>query len=358
MKTFFLFILFAVLFPLISSAQNNAEEVDSSFKDANTIVLPIVFFIPETSWAFGLAGNYKFRRSPSSKPSQINLGGAYTLNKQILSYLSYRLFSLDNRWWWEGEFGYYDYVYDFEGVGFTNRFPLNKFFTTFPEIKTKLTYEVAKDYFVGLGYYYANYRSVSWLSEDIYNYDIVGVEGATLSGLQVVAATDKRDNIVFPRKGSYTELKFFSHKDFLGSEFEYQKIQMDYRKYFPIGKSVLAFQFFSETNIGNTPFQDLAKFGGAKVSRGYQRGAYRDQNMQVVQAAFRVPIVWRISMAVFGSVGTMSDQILQYKDSELLWAGGTGIRFAADTKDQLNIRFDVGFGKNSLEYYFTIGEAF
>ena len=359
-KIFQSFILILFLLPPKVDAQESINQVDSLSKDINIIALPVVFFLPETSWAFGLAGNFKFRRTkdPDSKPSQINLGGAYTLNKQILSYLSYRLFSKDSRWWWAGEFGYFDYVFDFEGVGFNERFPLNKFFTTFPEIKTKLSYEIAKDYFVGLGYYYADYRNVSWQSDSIYNYEITGVEGAKISGLQIVAATDKRDNIVFPRKGHYTELKFFTHRKGFGSEFKYNKIQIDYRKYFSLGETVLAFQLFSETNIGNTPFQDLAKYGGGKISRGYQRGAYRDQNMQVIQAAYRFPLFWRFSMGVFGSVGTVSKQIFQYKDSELLWAGGGGLRFAADTKDQLNIRFDVGFGKNSLEFYFTIGEAF
>ena len=57
---------------------------------------PLVFYTPETKLGFGLAGAFNFKAGPKSdtllNDSQILTGSAYTLEKQLLLYLPWKIF--------------------------------------------------------------------------------------------------------------------------------------------------------------------------------------------------------------------------------------------------------------------------
>ncbi|NJL73774.1 MAG: hypothetical protein HC892_00795 [Saprospiraceae bacterium] len=104
-----IFACWLVIFLLF--AKLNAQPIDTS-SQTSFIVLPIVYYTPETSWAFGGASAYVFSLPGQRIPnSQIQLGGAYTLEKQLLTYLSYRIYYKE--WNTFGELGYYRYTYRF-----------------------------------------------------------------------------------------------------------------------------------------------------------------------------------------------------------------------------------------------------
>ena len=114
MKYVFLFLLFLV------AGISNAQERDTADYKARIVGIPILFYGPETSLGFGAAGFFTFKLPPQDslvRPSQINIGAAYTLEKQILTYSSYDLWTKNNLFNFTGEFGYYRYFYDFWGVG-------------------------------------------------------------------------------------------------------------------------------------------------------------------------------------------------------------------------------------------------
>lgn len=65
---------------------------------------------------FGVTGIYAFRfkkEDITTRPSQLTLGFAHTLNKQVLIYLPYQLFAKQQVFNIYGELGYYLYSYQF-----------------------------------------------------------------------------------------------------------------------------------------------------------------------------------------------------------------------------------------------------
>ena len=83
----FFIIGFCLSLPFVSHADTLSK--DSSSLDF--VVLPLIYFSPETSWAFGVgtAASFRFKNeSSNSRLSQVQVGGAYTLNKQLLTYFS------------------------------------------------------------------------------------------------------------------------------------------------------------------------------------------------------------------------------------------------------------------------------
>ena len=89
-------ILLLFLLPLRALAQADTSEADSidPYK-LNYSILPLVYYLPETSVGFGVGGIVTFRfrtEEPDSRPSQFQLGASYTLMDQFLLYFPYRLF--------------------------------------------------------------------------------------------------------------------------------------------------------------------------------------------------------------------------------------------------------------------------
>src|SRR5688572_9088068 len=81
---------------------------------------PIVYYTPETRWAFGAAGVTTFYGNypaDSLYPSSVGLSFIYTQEKQTLAYFPYNLYFRHGAYWLYGEVGYYQYNYDFFGVG-------------------------------------------------------------------------------------------------------------------------------------------------------------------------------------------------------------------------------------------------
>ncbi|NNE54561.1 MAG: hypothetical protein HKN32_00975, partial [Flavobacteriales bacterium] len=87
---------------------SKCEHVVAQDTTRSAIALPIAFYLPETRWGFGAAGIINFNIQPQdtiAPPSQIQLGGAYTQEKQILAYLNYNLFWDQRKWNVSGELG-------------------------------------------------------------------------------------------------------------------------------------------------------------------------------------------------------------------------------------------------------------
>lgn len=89
--------LLALFFFLQLNHRVRGQESDSS--NSKLIALPFVFYAPETSFGFGALGSYTFKFNSENQNllnSQVQLGFAYTLEKQWLFYLPFQLFWKDN----------------------------------------------------------------------------------------------------------------------------------------------------------------------------------------------------------------------------------------------------------------------
>lgn len=358
------YLLLCLVFASQVSAVTEIALADTT-KRYSFIVLPLVFSSPETSWGFGGATNVTFRfkgQDQTARPSQFQLGFAYTLNKQFLSYLPFQLFFKEEKYKLYGELGYYRYVYFYFGNGNNAREEDREIFNVnYPRIRLNGLYGINKNWFVGLRYWMDDYNIVKVEENGLLDSapNIVGREGGLLSGGGVAVNYDSRDHLFTPRKGILAELVLFGNEKFLGSDFSFQKIYLDVAAYFPIAKNhTLATQVYSELTVGTPPFNQLSLLGGTKRMRGYLEGRFRDKQYITSQIEYRFPLFWRLGMTAFVTTGSVGSTVGDFFDDQWFYTYGLGLRIMLDTKARVNLRIDAGFGKETSGFYLTFGEAF
>jgi hypothetical protein len=220
---------------------------------------------------------------------------------------------------------------------------------------------VAKDFYAGIPIDVANYFNIKPDSNSFLVRDsVTGLNGGFTLGTGLNAAYDTRDNRYNSYKGAYILGVVFWHPSFLGSAYQYTRLDLDMRKFFnPWLKHVIAVQATTTYTSGDVPFYDLAQLGGDNKMRGYYLGAYRDKVLVDGQIEYRAPI-WKI----FGATAWLGAGRVAsgYNDLSLdgfKFSYGAGIRIKVDSKHNTNLRFDFGFGGNGIKgTYINFAEAF
>ena len=326
---------------------------------------PLVFYSPETNLGFGAAGIFAFRfrdELPSSQPSQLQMGFAYTLKKQVLLYFPFQLYYQNQKYYSYGELGYYRYIYKFFGVGnHTNPDVVENYSVIYPRIRLNFLQRVHPGLYIGLRYWYEDFNITQLDPEGkLIKGDISGSSGGVTSGPGVVGIYDTRDNVFFPQHGLYAEAVIQTNAKATGSDFYYLTYSLDVSRYFLLEQlqHVVAVNLYSVSMRGCPPFNQLAMLGGSKKMRGYFEGMFRERDLLLLQAEYRAPIVWRLGLVGFISYGSVFHQWQDMQLAVFHLAGGGGLRFLLDKAKKINIRLDAGFGKKSSGFYLTIGEAF
>ena len=364
LKCYLLFGIILFGFKQVQAGGSNSFSDTTKFKRNSFFALPLVYFSPETNWAFGGAGIYAFRlkaESDTSRPSQIQGGLAYTLNKQVLSYLSYQIFIKDQLYRLYGEMGYYRYSYFFYGNGNSNTLDDGELYkVNYPRLRINALYKLKPNWYAGFRYWLDDYRIAELAVGGLLkNNKITGSDGGLLSGLGVVMNYDTRDNIFSPSKGFFMETVLFANSKVLGSDFNFNKIYLDASVFFSNKwQQVLAVNFYAELTAGTVPFNQLALMGGGKKMRGYYEGRFRDNHLLLLQAEYRLPLFWRLGLVVFGGYGAVAHRFTDFNKNNFRYTYGAGLRISINQTEKINIRIDAGFGKNTSGYYLTIGEAF
>lgn len=340
----------------------SSEQDTSTTKRYSFVPLPLIYFTPETRWGFGVGAFLSFRfkdQAVTTPPSQMQIGFAYTLEKQILSYLPFQLFLKDGRLKLYGELGYYRYVYRYFGNGSESLEADEEIYEVdFPRVRMNALYRVHPKVFTGVRYFMDDFK-IRQVEEGgiLATQDILGNNGGLVSGFGVVANYDSRDDIFYPNRGSIIEVSLLANSRSFGSDFEYQKIFLDASRYFNLGKkNIIALNIYSETTFGDAPFNQLSLLGGTKRMRGYLEGRFRDDHFLTFQSEYRFPIFWRIKGAVFGSVGSVGSQADGFQRAFFTY--GAGIRIGISKIEKINLRLDFGLGKDTSGFYLTFGEAF
>ena len=339
------------------------EKTDSTeTKRYSFVPLPLVYFTPETRWGFGVGAFLSFRlknQTQAVPPSQMQIGFAYTLEKQLLAYLPFQLFVKDGKVKLYGELGYYKYVYRYFGNGSKSLESDEEIYKVdYPRVRLNALYRVHPKIFTGVRYFMDDYK-IQEIETDglLATQGVLGNKGGLISALGVVANYDSRDDVFYPIRGSLVELSFLANSKSFGSDFAFQKIFLDASRYFNFGKNnILALNIYSETTLGDAPFNQLAQLGGTKRMRGFLEGRFRDDHFLTFQSEYRFPIFWKIKGAVFGSVASVGSQEDGFQKT--FFAYGLGIRTGISKIEKINIRLDYGFGKDTSGFYLTFGEAF
>ena len=90
--------------------------------------------------------------------------------------------------------------------------------------------------------------------------------------------------------------------------------------------------------------------------RGYYDGRYRDRNLVEAQVELRQKVWRRNGIALWVGAGNVFHDFNTFRWSQTLPNFGVGYRW--EFKKRVNVRLDLGFGRNGSGFIFNINEAF
>ncbi len=162
---------------------------------------------------------------------------------------------------------------------------------------------------------------------------------------------DSRDDVFYPKRGVFMDSSLDLFSQSLGSKFTYQYAKVAFNKYVTLSKhQVLAVRGMAcAANGDRVPIYDLCLFGATNDLRGYPAGRYQDRRMFATQAEYRLmfPVqgfLGRFGVVAFAGFGAVGDTFGDIGTSDLLPAGGGGLRFRLTKKNPINFRVDYGIG--------------
>ena len=327
--------------------------------------VPIVTYSTEAGSTFGLAKFNLFHPSKKdtiSKPSKISEVATFSTKGRVNVSISNDLILKENKFMILSFFNYRKQPEYVLGIG--NDVSIdNVEQVTVDRIRfyTSPLVRVTKNYFLGPVFDLANYFSVKTDSNTVLtDYGAVGLNGGTDFGIGIVGALDSRPNRYNASSGALFMTTFMVYPDFLGSTYQFYRLDIDARKYFnPWLKHVIAIQAYTTYSSGDVPFYDLAMMGGEDRMRGYYKGALRDKVLIDAQVEYRMP-VWNIfGITTWVATGRVADSYKNMSFNGLWLSYGGGIRIRVDSENNANLRFDMGFGPNGVSgFYFNFAEAF
>jgi hypothetical protein len=361
-------ILIAAIFMLAlasgeSTCRGNDEKADAPPK-GGFVVTPVVYYTPETRIAFGVVGIHYFRLGRSARPSRLShyrFNFIRTQNKQSIAQVDYELYLAGGNFLLDGTAKYWLFPDRFYGIGNRNSEADREDFTSRNwRLQMNLQRRWGGSLFAGLHLEFLPLKVVETESGGrLDSGEFPGSGGGTLSALGVFGKWDSRDNTFSAAGGEYCALFLNFFTPALGSDFTFTQMILDARKYFPLGAAqVLAVQGVLKSVWGNCPFQTLPMFGGLNLMRGFYEGRFRDRSMLALQAEYRRPLWGRFGLSAFAGAAQVQNRVSRLALAEFHTAGGIGLRYKFNRRENLNIRLDVGFAGPSPAFYLTFAEAF
>ncbi len=337
-----------------------APDSSTSTLSGSVLVLPNVFYTPETKIAGGLVLGYYRPLDAQSPPSSVQLAAIYTQRQQFYIQLQPEAFWDRGRWWINSEVWLSRYPNAYYGIGPSAAAAQEEEYTArIADIQGSIQRHMRPGWRAGM--------RLRLRGEDVTDVatgglldtrSIVGQTGGTTVGLGLVTTWDRRDNLYFPRQGYYVEARGLLHRTDAVQQHTFGRFVIDARYYWSVRDDhVLAVNGFVEAVSGATPFQLLPLLGGADRMRGYREGRYRDNVLGLAQGAYRFPLVWRFKGALFANAGNVAPQLERFGLSTLKYAVGGGLRLQLN-EEGVHGRVDYAIGPEGGALYITLLEAF
>ena len=393
-KAITFFSILALVVALISPAAAGAEEAQAATPSGNTAEsgdaatsesdsepekekgrlgitpFPVVYYTPETSLALGGGVVFTLRdkgETLETRPDNMQVMAAYTLNNQLFLMLSPEKYFNDQRGKLFMNVGYLNWPTSFFGLGNDSDIDedeIEELEETYTDesvmVQPWLMHTVVSELSMGV--------TLDWKNSHVKDVekggmieqeDLVGAEGGVSSGLGPVITWDTRDNLFSPSSGSWHKAWAWFYRDWMGSDFDYDYYGLDLRHYRPVFReSVLALQGFVALTSGDVPFYEYP----TPLMRGLYENVFVDKNAVALRAEYRFPIDLipggRWGGAFFGAVGDAFPDAGSTEDVDLKVAGGAGLRFALNKKEKINVRLDIGVSQYGIFPYIMLQEAF
>ena len=327
--------------------------------------VPVVAYSRETNFLFGVMMVRALRwkdAAADTRPNTIAVSGFYSLENQWAVGFAPSVYLHGEDYLVKSQIYYHRTPARFWGVG--TEAGINGTREDFTATGVGLTLSATKKVFrslrIGPGIWYGSAEIPIHEKGGLLDRKAVtGSDGGTDVGVELQAEWDGRDNIYAPTTGTYLQFWAGLHRDYLGSDFDYEDYMLDVRRFFPLGSGqVLALQAKGRIMEGDPPFYRLPTIGGIGLMRGLFDGRFRDKTTAAVQAEYRIPIWKLLGGAVFAGIGEVADQPGDLALADLQYTAGVGLRITLDPKERINLRADVGFSKYGTFPIVVITEAF
>ena len=222
------------------------------------------------------------------------------------------------------------------------------------QLSPKIAVEVAPNTYAKLGWQWQSFSKVDGVEGDILPSEVAD---ATSSGVLVGMEYDTRDFEPNPMRGQFLDVEWIANRDSLGSDEDYDNLVANYRVYQQWSDTtIIAMEVYSQSIFGDAPWLDYAQLGDDQRMRGYYQGRYRDKHQLSTQVEIRHTIAGRHGVVGWLGAGNIAPTYHDLFESSWLPTVGVGYRFAF--KARINVRVDLGVGKDSTGFYFQINEAF
>ncbi|MDK9755003.1 BamA/TamA family outer membrane protein [Vibrio sp. D173a] len=222
------------------------------------------------------------------------------------------------------------------------------------QLSPKVAVEIAPNTYAKLGWQWQSFNKVDGVDGDILPSEVTN---ATSSGVLLGMEYDTRDFEPNPMQGQFLDIEWIANRDSLGSDEDYDNLVANYRLYQQWSDTtIVAMEVSSQSIFGDAPWFDYAQLGDDQRMRGYYQGRYRDKHQLSTQVEIRHTITGRHGVVGWLGAGNIAPTYHDLFESSWLPTVGVGYRFAF--KARINVRVDLGVGKDSTGFYFQINEAF
>uniref|UniRef100_F4C746 Surface antigen (D15) n=1 Tax=Sphingobacterium sp. (strain 21) TaxID=743722 RepID=F4C746_SPHS2 len=224
---------------------------------------------------------------------------------------------------------------------------------------------LSDQFFVGINYKLRKDNELDFEEKPTSNFH--GGQGGWLFGIGPTLRMDKRNDVLFPTKGSRLEINYYWFNQEIISDYQYQELKFDYRKFIPVDwlvqGDVLAFQgMFNATWGGEAPFYQLPYITADRAFRGVWRNLYIAEQVFSVQAEYRSYFSSadrRFGYAIFAGLGDGAKNFFKDYKASIKAFYGVGFRQQLIPRYRLYTRVDFGLtSKGDFGAFAGTGVAF
>ena len=341
------------------------------------IISPLIVpaYTPELGGLIAVGGLMSFKNNPADEITQrstlpvtfaLSTTGAVVFQAILTSYW------LEDRLRINGQFWYKDMPDNYWGIGYEKAFttPASDTTTAYNRkwfwINPRILYKLKGSFFAGLNIdlnYTQGTDAVAQVENDPFYTEFN--DKPFNSGIGLILQYDTRDIPVNAWEGSLVNFDYTVYGSYLGGDNEYSILNADFRHYINTGRtgSTFAVQARGRFGFGDVPYGEMSQLGTPWDLRGYTWGRYRDESMIYLMAEYRHQfsnadgslkksgvVGWVGGGSIFG-VGNTEET-----NNRILPNFGIGYRL--ELQPRMNLRVDMGFGRETMGIYVNFNEAF
>ncbi|GAA6192341.1 BamA/TamA family outer membrane protein [Phaeobacter sp. NW0010-22] len=343
--------------------ENHMDQIDTiqneeaiGFRNGSVVVAPIPFSNPTIGAGLVLGAGYLFNLDETSKPSMIGLAGLRSDNGSTGYGLAANFAFDNNRWLIESMFAKADARYDlYTSVG---KLPIGQKGTL---ARLSFAYGISSEMSFGASLRYLDTvitPSVNGLPPIPPPLDqFLNTEIATLG---LFMDLDKRDDTLYPTKGSSLHIEVANGYSLSGIASDYTTGYMTYAHFHSISKKGVIAAIVSACGASSsTPFFDQCGLGTIDGFRGFSAMQFFDARSAAAQIEYRHRFTDRFGAVAFAGAGQVGPTLSQLSANGTHSAAGLGIRYRVSKK--FPVDFSVDYSRNNLkeeQLYVYVGQRF